>query len=169
MIKLILKLVSILNSKTRPEEIALGAVLGMFAGFLMGAPVNLMIIFLLLVIINANMSVFFLSVLVFKLLAFGVDILGDKLGYMVLTLDFMKNAGSMLMSLPLISYTKFNYTVIMGDFLIALVLTPFVWFTAVRFVPFYRNNIQEKVDKFKLVKMIKMSNLFKIYNSYKEE
>lgn len=169
MLSQIMKLISILNSKTKPEELALGMVMGMYAGFLMGAPLNLIIIFLLLVVINANISMFMFSMIIFKLLAFGVDIIGDKIGYAVLTMDFVKKAGSTMMSMPVIPFTKFNYTAIAGDFIIAVVLTPFVWIGAVKFVPYYRTHIQEKVDKFKIVKMIKMSDAFKIYNSYKGE
>jgi uncharacterized protein (TIGR03546 family) len=169
MLNQFIKLISVLNSNTKPGEIALGAVMGMFAAFLMGAPLNLVIIFLLLVIINANMPVFVLSMFVFKLLAFGIDLAGDKLGFFVLNLDFMKNLGSAFMAMPVIPFTKFNYTVIAGDFIIAVILTPLVWLGVVNFVPYYRKNIQEKVDKFKIVKMIKMSNIYKIYDSYKGE
>ena len=169
MIKQIVKLISVLNSKTNPNEIALGVVMGMFAGFLMGAPLILVVIFMMLVVLNANMSVFFLSIMVFKLLAFGVDFAGDKIGYALLTMDAVKNAGTAMMSMPLVPFTKFNYTVITGNFIIAVILTPLVWIASVKFVPFYREKIQSKVDKFKIVKMIKMSSAFKIYDSYKGE
>lgn len=169
MFKQIIKLIAVLNSKTNPSEIALGVVMGMYAGFLMGAPLILVIIFMLLVVLNANMSVFFLSIMIFKLLAFGVDFAGDKLGYAVLTMDAVKAAGASMMSMPLVPFTKFNYTVIMGNFIIALALTPLVWIASVKFVPFYRTKIQSKVEKFGIVKMIKASSAFKIYDSYKGE
>ncbi len=167
MLNQLMQLISILNSKTKPGELALGVVMGMYAGFLSGAPLDLVIIFMLLVIFNANITMFIFSMAAFKLLAFGVDIAGDKLGYAVLTIGAVKKAGVVLMSLPVIPFTKFNYTVIMGDFLIAVALTPFVWFGTVKSVPFYRDHIMEKVDKFKVVKMIKASNAFKTYNSFR--
>jgi uncharacterized protein (TIGR03546 family) len=164
-----MKLISILNSKTKPEELAMGVVFGMFAGFLMGAPLNLIVIFLILVVINANISMFLFSMLIFKLLAFGVDIAGDKLGYAVLTTGFMKTAGKAMLSMPLVPFTKFNYTVIMGDLIIGIVLIPFLWIGTIKFVDYYRTHIQAKVDKFKVVKMIKMSGFYDTYKSFRGE
>ncbi len=169
MVKMFVNLLSILNSNTKPGEIALGAVLGMFAAFMMPAPVAFWGIFLIALLLNCNYSFFLLSILIFKGLAFGIDHIGDKIGYAVLTAPFFEQLGSKLMAMPVVPFSKFNYTVIMGDFIIAIVLTPFVWIAMAGFVPFYRKNMQAAVDKFKIVKMVKMTNFYKIYENFKGE
>jgi uncharacterized protein (TIGR03546 family) len=167
MIKQIAQFIAVLNSRTSPGELALGAVLGMFGAFLMPSPLDFGVVFFLVLILNCNMSFFFFSLVIFKALAFGIDILGDKVGFAVLNAQFFGKTGAFLMNMPVVPFTKFNYTVIMGDFIIAAVLTPAVWFAMVKFIPFYRDKLQARVDKSGIMKLVKVTDLYKFYQNYK--
>jgi hypothetical protein len=87
----------------------------------------------------------------------------------VLNAPFFENAGNALMKMPVIPFTKFNFTVITGDMLIAVVLVPFVWMGAVKFIPFYREKLQSRVESLKIARIYKMSNFYKLYQNYKGE
>lgn len=162
MIKQITNFIKILNSDVRGEEIALGIVLGLFAGFLSIVPFNFILIFILLLILKANFSMFFISFAIFKLISFGIDPLGDIIGYSVLKLKFLHPFFTFLSSIPLMNFTQFNYSVVMGDFILAIVLTPFIYILSIKFVKIYRDKLKEKIQKFKIVQALKMTNFFKI-------
>jgi uncharacterized protein (TIGR03546 family) len=160
MIRQITKLLSIVNSNKQPGEIALGVVFGMFAGFLLAAPFNAVIIFLLVLVLNVNTAAFFLFAGIFKLITFLIDPLGDMLGRAVLTIPFFEPVFSKMAQMPLVPFTKFNNTVIMGDFIIGLLLMVPVWFGTMKMIDYYRKHMQDKVKKFGIVKALKAGNLF---------
>ena len=169
MIKQLAQFIAVLNSKTKPGELALSAVLAMFAAFTMPSPLDFWVIFFLVLILNCNISFFFFTLVIWKALAFGIDIAGDKVGYAILTAPFFEKMGNALMTVPIVPFTKFNYTVVMGDFAIAIVLTPLVWLGMVKFVPFYRDKLQSRVEKSGLMKFVKVTDLYKFYQNYKGE
>ena len=160
MIRQITKLLSIVNSNKQPREIALGVVFGMFAGFLLVAPFNAVIIFLLILVLNVNTAAFFLFTGIFKLITFLIDPLGDMLGKAVLTVPFFEPVFSKMAQMPLVPFTEFNNTVIMGDFIIGLLLMVPVWFGTMKMIDYYRKHMREKVKKFGIVKVLKAGNLF---------
>ena len=158
MIASLLSIFNILNSNQKPQEVSLGVVLGMFAGLTMIAPVNLLIILLVLLLFKANGAIFWLSLALFKLLGLTLDAAGDPIGYAVLTAGFMKPLFTFLSNVPLLLYTGFNNTVIMGDFIIGLILIVPVWRGTNSLIEYYRKNLQPKVEKWKLVKALKALN-----------
>ncbi|MBN2754783.1 MAG: TIGR03546 family protein [Candidatus Goldbacteria bacterium] len=160
MIRQITKLLSIVNSNKEPGEIALGVVFGMFAGFLLLAPFNAVIIFLLVLVLNVNTAAFFLFTGIFKLITFLIDPLGDIIGRAVLTVPFLEPVFSKMAEMPLVPFTKFNNTVIMGDFIIGLLLIVPVWMGTLKVIDFYRKHMQDKVKKFGIVKALKAGNFF---------
>ncbi|PKL90679.1 MAG: hypothetical protein CVV21_11630 [Candidatus Goldiibacteriota bacterium HGW-Goldbacteria-1] len=154
------KLLSIINSNKAPEEIAMGVVFGMFAGFLLLAPFNAVIIFFLILILNVNTAAFFLFTGIFKLITFLIDPLGDMLGRAVLTVPFLEPVFSKMAEMPLVPFTKFNNTVIMGDFIIGILLIVPVWMGTMKIIEYYRKNLQKNIKKFGIVKALKAGNFF---------
>jgi uncharacterized protein (TIGR03546 family) len=159
MLKQFASALNILNSNKDPKEIALGVTLGMFGGLLMIAPANILIVFLLLLLLRAHTGMFFLSVGIFKLIALGLDPAGDFIGYAVLTAPFLTGVWTLLMKTPLVPFTGFNNTVIMGDFIIALLLLVPVWLFSFKGVSYYRKNLQSKVEKLGIIKALKAVNV----------
>lgn len=159
MLKSLVSILNILNSNKDPKEIALGVVLGMFGGLLAIAPVNLIIVFLLLILLRAHSGMFFVSVGLFKLASLGLDPAGDALGYAILTMPFLAGLFTAMMKIPLLPYTQFNNTVVMGDFIIALILIIPVWLLAIKGTAFYRKKLQPSVEKLGIVKALKAVNV----------
>jgi len=154
------KLLSIVNSNKEPGEIALGVIFGMFAGFLLLAPFNAVIIFVFVLLLNVNTAAFFLFMGIFKLATLIVDPLGDIIGRAVLTAPFMEPLFSAMSNLPLIPFTGFNNTVIMGDFIIGILLAVPAWIACMKLIKYYRDNMMENVKKFGIIKVLKAGNFF---------
>jgi uncharacterized protein (TIGR03546 family) len=60
---------------------------------------------------------------------------------------------------PLLPYTGFNNTVIMGDFIIGLVLSPIIWFGTKALLKIYKEKLQEKVQKLKIVQLMNATDI----------
>jgi uncharacterized protein (TIGR03546 family) len=158
MLKTISGLLQILNSNKAREEIALGVILGMFGGFLLTAPFNFVIIFLLLLLINANTASFTFFLAIFKLLALAIDPVGNVIGGAVLKAPALTAFFKFMSGLPFVPLTKFNNTVIMGDLIIAVVMTVPVWFLTMKMIDVYRDKFKARVDKLKIVKILNIGD-----------
>lgn len=151
MLRQLTNLIKLLNSDIKEEEIAAGMILGFFAGLLSVNLFNFILVFILLLLIKANYSMFFLSFVIFKLLSIIIDPLGDIIGLVVLKANFLFPLFVFLSSIPLLAFTQFNYSVVMGNFIIALLLTPFIWIISIKLIKIYKEKLKDKVQKFKIV------------------
>jgi uncharacterized protein (TIGR03546 family) len=154
MFKNIKKILKFLNSQSDPTEIAIGVILGLFAAFLSPSFFNLILLFIIALILNCNFGVFFLCTGLFKVLTLAIDPIGNVIGKFVLTADFLLPLWKAMAGVPVLTFTSFNNTVIMGDFIIGIILTPIVWMITFRIVEYYRKNLKDKVNKFKIMQIL---------------
>lgn len=154
-------LIQALHSKDSPRQIALGFAIGTLAGW---APFNVLysgFILFLLYMLNVNMGFGLLGTLIASILAFLLDPLAGLLGHWVLTdVPFLQPVWTFLFNVPIVPYTRFNNTVMLGSVLIALILFAPIYF-GVRFgVKRYRASWHDKVEQWRLIKWIRNSRLF---------
>lgn len=154
MLKIIKKILRVLNSQADPTEIAIGVILGMFAAFLSPSLFNFIFIFLIAFLLNCNFVVFFVCVCLFKVITIFIDPLGDIIGKIVLTNEFLIPLWKLISNISILSLTSFNNTVIMGNFIIGIILTPLIWFITIKAVEYYRKNLKEKINKFKIMQFL---------------
>lgn len=154
MFKVLKKILKFLNSQADPVEIAIGAILGMFAAFLSPALFNVMVIFLVALLLNCNFGIFFLCTGLFKIFTIIVDPAGDVIGKFVLARDFLIPLWKIIAGIPILSLTNFNNSIIMGNFIVGLILTPIIWITTIKTVEYYRINLKDKVMKFKIMQIL---------------
>ena len=153
-------MIKAMNSGTDPAQMAGAAVLGMFCGFYLISPFNVVIIIMLLLILNVNMAFFVLSLLFFKALAVAADPIADIIGYKILTATPLAGLFALLGDVPVVPLTKYNNTLIAGWTFIGVLLFVPVFFGVKRFVLFYRKNIQPSVEKYGIAKMLKAGSFF---------
>ncbi|MCB4757037.1 MAG: TIGR03546 family protein [Elusimicrobia bacterium] len=166
-IKFLAKILSLLNSEVSPKQIAAGFAYGVLLGLVpVGMFSSLLLLFAL--IINFNLASLFLATAILKLLSFAVDPLANKLGYLLLVkMPSLTAFWTKLYNTPLVPYTKFNNTLVMGSFAWGLLLLIPAFFLAVAGIKGYRIHVRDKVLKFKVMQMIKASSLYKYYASFR--
>jgi uncharacterized protein (TIGR03546 family) len=155
MLNQLLKFLAALNSGTKPEELALASVVAMFAAFTL-TPFNFLFYLFLILILNANTSMFFLMLLFFKAISLAIDPAGDIVGYAILTAPPLQPVFTKLSALPVAPFTRFNNTLIMGGFVMALIAAAPVWMGIKAFILYYRKNLQAKIEKSKIVKVLNL-------------
>ncbi len=163
------KIIKILKSQGTPTQVAAGFVLGMFMAFMpLWNLLHLLIIFVL-ILFSVNIGSFLLAFSLFKTIAFILDPWLHLLGYLLLV-DWqgIHPFWVWLYKLPLFPYMEFNNTVTLGGLILSIVLAFPVYKAMVWVVVNYRTKIDPKIEKLKIVKLIKSGKLYSIYASAKK-
>ena len=165
MIQGVAKLLKALNSESEPAQISLAVCLAMLAGFTPFYSLHNLLVIFLVCILRVNFSAFILGFVFFSGAAYLLDPLFHKLGLWVLTLPALEGLWAALYGQVLWHIARFNNTLVMGSFLSAVLLAAPLFFTLNALIRRYRQHILEWVRKLKIVKIIKASKFYEIYES----
>ncbi len=163
-IQLIAKLFKILRSGDSPNQIAVGFAMGMIIGLTPLFTFHNLVVFFFAIILNVNLAMVFFSFALFGALAWILDPVFHNLGFFLLVdMAGLKPLWTALYNFPVIALSRYNNTVVTGSFAAALILFIPVFFFAKYFVFYYREHIDAKFQKLKIVQMIKGSKFYTAY------
>lgn len=163
------KFIKILRSAASPPQIAGGFVLGMILGFLPPA-FNLITLFivLLIIILNVNIATAIFAYTIFSLFSYVIDPLFHSLGFTLLVeTSWLKSFWVTLYNLPIVPYSRFNNTVVLGSLTTALILLFPMYFLSKRFIITYREKYEPRVKNWKWVKYTKSTQIYQWYEKLK--
>jgi uncharacterized protein (TIGR03546 family) len=158
-LKLLSKFIGVLRSGAEPGEIAWGFALGSVLGLTPFAGLHTAVVVLLIAVLRVNVAAALFAWLLFGAAAWLLDPVFHSLGFHVLTgIPALQPFWTRLYNTPAAPLTRFNNTVLMGSLIVSLVLlVPNVlWFRA--FVVRYRETINLKVKRWKVVKALNASS-----------
>ena len=162
-------IIGILHSEISPNEVAFGAALGAFIGFAPYLTPQNVLIFLLIFLLKVNVGSATLSAGIFAVIAQFLDPVFDKIGYALLVkADSLTPFWTNLYNMPLVPFTKFYNTVVLGSFVVSVVLFIPIYIFAKWFLVYYRNNLQAKVQNWKIWKVFKLNAAINIFNKYQQ-
>lgn len=167
-IQFIAKLINILRSAASPAQIASGFMLGMVIGLTPMLALHNLIILILIIIFNVNIAMAIFSFGIFSGIAYVLDPIFHNLGYFLLVdVTSLHGICTSLYNIPLVALSRYNNTVVMGSLVTALVLMIPLYFLARTGVVQYREKIDAKVQKWKIIKIIKSSSVYNWYEKIK--
>jgi len=152
------KIVVILQTDVSPNQVAAGAAFGVFLGLVPGIVMKCLIFFFIMVL-RVNIGSAFILSAIFAIVGLASDAVALKVGYFALNIQFLIPLWTALYNAPLVIFTKFNNTSVMGNFIIAVVLFAPVFFAAKKFIFYYRSHLRDKVAKWKITKLLTAGNL----------
>jgi len=162
------KLIGILHSGKDPRHLAAGFALGSIIGLTPFNSLHNVLVFLLILLLNVNISAAFFGIFVFSGFAFIFDPQFHSLGYFILVkMDYLKPCWTYLYNIPLAPLSRFYNTVVLGSLIVSLVLFFPIYFGFKHGVILYQRNLADKVNRLKIVQIIQGSNLFQLYNKIK--
>lgn len=165
-LKQIFSLLKLLNSDTGENQIAMGIAMGLILGFSPVFSLQTVLVFICLFFFRIQMGAAFVSAFFFALIAYIFDPLCNSLGQVVLELEFLKGFYTTLYNMPIVPFTKFYNSIVMGSFVVALILFPFVFLGSKILIKKYRKTVVEKIKDTKFFKALKATALFKWYAKY---
>jgi uncharacterized protein (TIGR03546 family) len=163
----IFNLVKLINSETGKWQIAFGFAIGMILGFLPGFGIHTVVLFFLLCILRINLGAAILSWAFFGIAAYPLDPLFHKFGYYLLVnVPSLQGIWTKLYNLPVWPWTRFNNTVMMGSFAVAIIaFIPAVIIFGI-LIQKYRETVRQWILNSKIYKALKTTTLYSLYEKY---
>ncbi len=165
-LKQIFAFLKLLNSDTGTNQIASGIAAGFVLGMTPFFSLQSILIFLCMLIFRIQMGAAFLAAFFFAFAAYLLDPVFHNVGHAVLTSPGLQPLFTTLYNMPIVPFTRFNNTVVMGSGIVALLLSPFVFIAAKIAVVKYRVIVVERFKQTKLWKAIKATSLYNWYYKY---
>ncbi len=109
-----------LNGPHSPKHLAWGFILGMLLGLVPKDNLTAVILGLLLLVLEVNLSAGLVASSIFSLVAPWIDPLAHRLGYWLLTWPVLQPFWSAIYQWPLVPWLKWHNTVVLGSLLVGL-------------------------------------------------
>ncbi|MBI2620231.1 MAG: TIGR03546 family protein [Ignavibacteriales bacterium] len=163
-LQLLSNFIKVLRAGQTPRQIAGGFALGSLVGFSPILTLQGLLLWLIIFVLDVNLSAAFLAFTVFALIAYLLDPLFHELGYYLLVqVDGLRDFWTSLYNAPLAPLTRFNNTLVLGSLVGALLLSPFVYFAMKRFVTAYRTHLGARIEKWKVYQVVRNNKLVQWY------
>lgn len=163
MLRMVAKLLKVLNSDADPGQISLALCFSMITGFLPFFSLHTLLLLLIVLLLRVNLSAFLLGTAFFSGLAFLLDPLFHRIGLMALSLGSLNSLWTAMYNTTVWRIERFNNSVVMGSFL----------FAVVSFVPLllllnlairrYRDHVLAWVKKTRIMQAFTASKVFDLY------
>ena len=166
LLKQIFNFIRLLHSENGTSQIAWGLTLGAFLGFSPFFSLQTFLILIILLIFKVQFGAAFLSSFFFKFVAYLFDPATDFLGRSVLESQSLRSLWTEMYNMPIIPYTRFNNSIVMGSFVFVLLLSPILFFGFKYVVVHYRTHIVHRFEQSKAWKAFKATKVYEWYMKY---
>jgi uncharacterized protein (TIGR03546 family) len=167
LLKLIQSIIKTLHSAGTPGQVAAGMALGSALGLTPIMNVHNLIIFSFLVLLNLSFGGGMLGWMMFVPIGFLLDPVFDSVGSRLLTAESLRPLWTALTNTPILPYTNFNNTVVLGSFVSWVVLAVPIFFAARYGIARYRATVGERVRQSRLYKAVTASQVYNVYKLFR--
>tara|TARA_R110000868_G_scaffold167130_3_gene401438 strand:+ start:1305 stop:1829 length:525 start_codon:yes stop_codon:yes gene_type:complete len=168
MLKQLFALLKLLNSDTGENQLAAGIACGLVLGFAPALSLQTLLIFILLFFFRIQMGAAFASSFLFALIAYLFDPFFDVIGQQILEVGALSGIYTTLYNMPIIPFTKFYNSVVMGAGIVSLALFPIVFVISKKMIVKYRDTVVKRFQQTKFWKAVKATGFYKWYAKYEE-
>jgi uncharacterized protein (TIGR03546 family) len=168
LLKQLFALLKLLNSETGENQIAAGVALGFILGMTPAFSLQSALVFLCLFLFRVQIGMAFLAACFFSFAAWALDPLFHQVGAFVLELGPLQALWTALYNLPIVPFTRFNNTIVMGSGVVSLLLSPCVFLLSRALVIRYRAHVVARLEQTKIWKAMKATSLYQWYYSYEK-
>lgn len=164
-LKLIQQLVKALNSDGTPGQVAAGMALGAVFGLTPLMNLHNLVLFGCALIFNVSMPGVFLGWTLSVPVGFALDPLFNAVGTWLLGAAALRPLWTALYNMPVVPFTNFNNTVVLGSFVCWAVLFLPLFFLARWAVTKYRATLLERLRKMRFFQAVTASGWYSTYKS----
>lgn len=146
LIRLLRRVLAILNSELTPAQVGLGFALGVIAGLVpWGANTFLWLTLAFLFAVSFSATV--LALALFRLLAWGLLPLSHEIGHLLLEQEALEPLWSALAHAPLLAWLRLNHYAVLGSYALALPTAVLTFFLIRGFVRTYRESFFAYIER----------------------
>lgn len=167
-LKQLFAFIKLLNSDTGTISLALGMTCGFILGMTPVLSLHSLLVFLVLFIFRIQVGAALLMAFFFKFIAFLLDPLFHYVGSKVLEMESLSGIFTKLYNMPLIPYTRFNNSIVMGSAVITFALSPVVYLLSQYFIKKYREIVVARFKDTKLWKAVQATKFYQWYYKYEQ-
>ena len=167
LLKLIQSIIKTLHSEGTPGQVAVGMALGAALGLTPLMNVHNLLAFSLILILNVSFGGGMLGWMLFVPVGFLLDPVFDKIGVSLLTAPSLRPLWTEWTNTPVLPYTDFNNTIVLGSLVSWVVLAIPIFFAARYGVAKYRATVGERVRQSRFYKAITASQVYNIYKMFR--
>jgi len=169
-LKLLQQLVKALNSEGTPGQVAAGIAIGSVLGLTPLMNLHNLVLFGIAMLLNVSFAGVMLGWALFVPFGFALDPVFDAIGTKLLfQTPGLDPAWTGLYNAPIVPYTNFNNTVVLGSFVGWMVLSIPIFFAARWGVSRYRATLLERLRRTKLFKAVAASKLYNFYRLFRPQ
>ena len=158
----------LLNSDTGTNQIASGIACGLILGFAPVFSLQTVLVIFLLFFFRVQIGAATLAAFFFAFPAYIFDPIFHKVGTIILTQPSLTPLFTELYNMPIVPFTKFYNSVVMGAGITSILLAPVVFILSRILVVKYRATVVERFKKTKLWKAVQATSFYKWYAKYEE-
>jgi uncharacterized protein (TIGR03546 family) len=167
LLKLIQSLIKTLHSAGTPGQVAAGMALGAALGLTPILNLHNLVIFSFLVLLNVSFGGGMLGWALFVPIGFLLDPVFNKIGLSLLTAPSLRPLWTDWTNTPVLPFTNFNNTIVLGSFVSWVVLAVPIFFAARYGVARYRATVGERVRQSRFYKAITASQVYNVYKMFR--
>jgi len=167
LLKLLQSIIKTLHSEGTPGQVALGMAFGSVLGLTPLMNVHNLLIFSLIVILNVSFGGAMLGWALFVPFGFILDPVFHRIGLALLEAPGLRGMWTAWYNTPLVPYTNFNNTVVLGSVVGWVVLTVPIFFAARYGVAKYRATIGQRVRQSRLYQAVTASRAYNWYRLFR--
>lgn len=143
-----------LAAEDSPRRISAGFALGMLAGLVPKSSLLSQAALLLLALLNVNLAAGYAAAALFSLLSPLIDPLTHRIGRSLLEAKALHPLWNSFYNAPILPWTRFNNTVVLGSFLLGLALAYPLYRAGTPLFARYQERYGVRIRKWKLVQLL---------------
>jgi uncharacterized protein (TIGR03546 family) len=170
LLKLLQSLVKTLHSEGTPGQVAVGIAFGAALGLTPLFNVHNLLVAALILVLNVSLGGAMLGWALFLPLGFLLDPLFDRLGrLLLLETPALAPMWTAWFNMPVLPYTNFNNTIVLGSVVAWLALWLPIFFAARYGVARYRATLGERVRRSRFYQAVTASKAYNVYTWFRTD
>ena len=170
LLKLLQSLVKTLHSEGTPGQVAAGIALGSVLGLTPLVNVHNLLIAAIILVLNVSVGGAMLGWALFLPLGFALDPVFDRIGHqLLLETPALTPMWTAWFNTPVLPYTNFNNTIVLGSFVAWLVLAVPIFLAARYGVMRYRATWGERVRRSRFYNAVTASKAYNVYTWFRPD
>ena len=151
-IKMIARLIALLNSNKRAAEVGAAVAFGFWIALVPATNLSFVVLVLMVFLVKVNLGMAIVTSLVFSLFASALDPLANRVGEAILLSPSLEPLFTRLASMPIVPWTRFNDTLVMGTLVSGATLFVPIMLVSILLFRLYRRHIHARIANSKIVK-----------------